>query len=283
MYGGGGGGDADVARKVGRAMIRFRPIAPKPAAGSPSAVAAAAEAAAAPRRPKRKGSANPASGASGRKPRKAEANPSPSSSTIVTLSLIPETPERKGDREVAPKRSPSFPSPPSAVVVPRVVPPVGAIGSWVTVECVTETDAWREGEVAWRSDEAVAAALAADECPGFVSDEWDRVTWINEAYRRMVVGTAQRCSSLEGGGAAEKEEEVRVGLVSQGLLPAVGRCRAFTCWVRVWYARRLRRTKGPPSLPPPSSSSLAAPCDVWRLDGGVCAWRLDVKAALSLS
>ncbi|THU46626.1 hypothetical protein C4D60_Mb09t06910 [Musa balbisiana] len=277
MYG--GGGDADVARKVGRVMIRFRPIAPKPAAGSLSAVAAPAEAAVAARRPKRKGSANPASGASGRKPRKEEANPSPSS-TIVTLSLIPETPERKGDREAAPKRSTSFPSPPSAVVVPRVVPPVGAIGSWVTVECVT--DAWREGEVAWRSDEAVAAAaaLAADECPGFVSDEWDRVTWINEAYRRMVVGTAQRCSSLKGGGAAEKEEEVRVGLVTQGLLPASGRCWAFTCWVRVWYAWRLRRTKGPPS---PSSSSLAAPCDVWRLDGGVCAWRLDVKAALSLS
>ncbi|CAL9135258.1 unnamed protein product [Musa textilis] len=272
MYG--GGGDADVARKVGRVMIRFRPIAPKPAAGSPLAVAAPAEAAAAARRPKRKGSANPGSGASGRKPRKAEANPSPSSSTIVTLSLISETPERKGDPDAAPKRSPSFPSPPSAVAVPRVVPPVGVIGSWVTVECVT--DAWREGDVVWRRDEAVAAALAADECPGFVSDEWDRVTWINEAYRRMVVGTAQRCSSLEGGGAEEKEEEVRVGLVTQGLLPAAGRCRAFTCWVRVRYARRLRRTKGPPS-------PLAAPCDVWRLDGGVCAWRLDVKAALSLS
>ncbi|KAJ8458424.1 hypothetical protein OPV22_031350 [Ensete ventricosum] len=256
-------------------MIRFRPIAPKPAAGSPSTVAAPVEAAAAARRPKRKGSAGPACGKSGRKPRKAEANPSPSSSTMVTLSLIPETPERKGDPETAPKR---FPSPPSAVVVPHVVPPVGATGSWVTVECVT--DAWREGEVAWRGNEAVAAALAADECPGFMSDEWDRVTWINEAYRRMAVGTAQHCSSLEGGGAEEKEEDVRVGLVTQGLLPAAERCRAFTCWVRVRYASRLRRTKGPPS---PSSSSLAAPCDVWRLDGGVCAWRLDVKAALSLS
>ncbi|RWW47699.1 hypothetical protein BHE74_00046283 [Ensete ventricosum] len=191
-------------------MIRFRPIAPKPAAGSPSTVAAPVEAAAAARRPKRKGSAGPACGKSGRKPRKAEANPSPSSSTMVTLSLIPETPERKGDPETAPKR---FPSPPSAVVVPHVVPPVGATGSWVTVECVT--DAWREGEVAWRGNEAVAAALAADECPGFMSDEWDRVTWINEAYRRMAVGTAQHCSSLEGGGAEEKEEEVRVGLPTE--------------------------------------------------------------------
>ncbi|KAK7858074.1 hypothetical protein CFP56_014543 [Quercus suber] len=29
-------------------------------------------------------------------------------------------------------------------------------------------------------------------------------------------------------------------------------------------------------------SSITLPCDVWRMDGGGFAWRLDVKAALSL-
>ncbi|URE10406.1 hypothetical protein MUK42_21637 [Musa troglodytarum] len=258
MYG--GGGDANVAWKVDRIMLKFRPIAPKPVVGSPTVVAAAPkEASAGARRPKRKGAAISAVAARGRKPRKDEGK-SFSSTTIVTLPLMPETPERKGDPAGAPPKW--CPTPPA--VAPTWMglgEPVRAVVSWVTVECVTDT--WREGEVSWKNDEVARAALAADECPGFVSDEWGGVTLTNEAYRRMV---------LAGGVEEEEEEEVRVGLVTRGLVPAAGTCRAFSCRVRVRHAER---PTGPPSL--------AAPCDVWRLDGGGCAWRLDVKAALSLS
>ncbi|XP_009388299.2 uncharacterized protein LOC103975117 [Musa acuminata AAA Group] len=289
MYG--GGGDANVAWKVDRIMLKFRPIAPKPVVGSPTVVAAAPkEASAGARRPKRKGPAISAAAARGRKPRKVEATPLPppivdegksfSSSTIVTLPLMPETPERKGDPAGAPPKwcpTPAAVAPAwmglgegeaaDVVVAPR---PVRAVVSWVTVECVTDT--WREGEVSWRNDKVARAALAADECPGFVSDEWGGVTWTNEAYRRMVLGEGSGSSSAAGGVKEEEEEEVRVKLVARGLVPAARTCRAFTCRVRVRHAER---PKGPPSL--------AAPCDVWRLDGGGCAWRLDVKAALSLS
>ncbi|RWW35067.1 hypothetical protein GW17_00000121 [Ensete ventricosum] len=289
MYG--GGGDANVAWKVDRIMLKFRPIAPKPVVGPPTVVAAAPkEASAGPRKPKRKGTVISATAARGRKPRKVDAKPPPpivdeGKSSIVTLPLMPETPERKGDQAGAPPKW----CPTPAAVVPTwtglgegeagevtadvvVAPrPVRAVlVSWVTVECVTDT--WREGEVSWKNDKAARAALAADECPGFVSDEWGGVTWTNEAYRRMVVVEGTGSSSAAGGVEEEEEEEVRVGLVTRGLVPAAGACRAFTCRVRVRHAER---PKGPPSL--------AAPCDVWRLDGGGCAWRLDVKAALSLS
>ncbi|CAL9113349.1 unnamed protein product [Musa textilis] len=292
MYG--GGRDAGVAWKVGQIMLRYRPIAPKPAsaAGSPKISPAPTETRAGARRPKRKGSANPSGGGRGRKTAKVDATAGSSSSTnddekssstttttttsssmIVTLPLMPETPERQCDPAESP-RKPSSPLTPAAAALPRVVPPwmgrkeVGgtaaaatALGSWVTVACVT--DSWLEEEVPWRSDEAVTAALALDESPGFVSDGWDRVMWTNEAYRRMVTGR-------EAG--EEQAEVVKVGLLTGGLVPAAAACRAFTCRVRVRPGRE--RT---------SSSPLVAPCDVWRLDSGGCAWRLDVKAALSLS
>lgn len=284
MYGGGRG--ADVAWKVGQIMLRYRPIAPKPGspAGSPKISPAPSETRAAARRPKRKRSANPSGCVRGRKTGKVDAtagssssinddeksSSTTSSSMIVTLPLMPETPERQCEPTESP-RKPSSPLTPAAAALPRVVPPwmgrkevggmVVALGSWVTVACVT--DSWREEEVPWRSDEAVTAALALDESPGFVSDGWDRVMWTNEAYRRMVMGREE---------AEEQAEDVKVGLVTGGLVPAAAACRAFTCRVRVRPGKE--RT---------SSSPLAAPCDVWRLDSGGCAWRLDVKAALSLS
>ncbi|CAL9114975.1 uncharacterized protein LOC135633066 [Musa acuminata AAA Group] len=285
MYG--GGRDADVAWKVGQIMLRYRPIAPKPTspAGSPKISPVPAETRAAARRPKRKGSANPSGGGRGRKTGKVDvtagssssinddeksSSTTTSSSMIVTLPLMPETPERQCELAESP-RKPSSPITPDAAALPRVVPPwmgqkqvggaVVALGSWVTVACVT--DSWREEDVPWRSDEAVTAALSLDESPGFVSDGWDRVMWTNEAYRRMVMGREE---------GEEQAEEVKVGLVTGGLVPAAAACRAFTCRVRVR-----------PGTERTSSSPLAAPCDVWRLDSGGCAWRLDVKAALSLS
>lgn len=289
-----GGGDAAAAWRMGRIMLRFRPIAPKPvvdSSGAASASEATAAASSVGRKTRRKGSGGPR----GRKARKAEtlrsssskndaASSSPTTSSpsmIVTLSLMPETPERRDDR-AAERRCLGSEQPLAAASVPAwmdrgregetagIASPVTAVlgsYSWVTVECVE--DMWREREIPWRSDEAVWAALAEDDCPGFVSDEWDRVTWANEAYRRMVAGVPP-----EGRGT---KEEVRVGLLTRGAVPGEAP-RAFTCRVRVHYSRRAGRGKGASC-----SSSLAAPCDVWRLDGGGSAWRLDLKSALSLS
>lgn len=199
---------------------------------------------------------------------------------MVTLPLMPETPERK---EAAP--------PAGVAAMPYVIPawlrareggaggcgggevvaprPVRLAGTWVTVECVTDT--WRDAEVCAGGDGVVRAALEADDaCPGFISDAWDRVMWTNEAYRRMVVGPAGENGKNEAAAAEDEEEVVMVALVTRGMMP-FPTCRAFTCRVRVRYAS-WRRGRG----------SLTAPCDVWRLDDGGYAWRLDVKAALSL-
>ncbi|XP_042417755.1 uncharacterized protein LOC122039193 [Zingiber officinale] len=293
MYG--GGGDAEAAWRMGRIMLRFRPIAPKPAAGSSEVVSAVSELSPLGRKTRRKGSG---AASRGRKKRKVEAKPSPyckddqkaselsssanttttiCSPTIVTLPLMPEADERRGDTAERQRTSSGSERPLLAPgwigceeAAARAPWLVTAVGSWVTVESVTDT--WREWEVAWRSDEAVRAALAVDECPGLISDEWNRVTWTNEAYRRMVAGD----SSDEGAGGGRAEEEARVRLVARAAVPAADACRAFTCRMRVHYRKQ-------PGRPERALSSLAAPCDVWRLDDGGRAWRIDVKAALSLS
>nr|CAD1819999.1 unnamed protein product [Ananas comosus var. bracteatus] len=237
-------------------------------------------------------------GEEGRRPRRATVEERSSSSSssaehtsaIVTLPLMPESPEtaKAGGAPAAPDPAPegipgwllraaaaaAAAARPAEVVVPR---PVRPAGSWVTVESVVDT--WRDGE-AGAARELVRPALDDEEAPVFVSDRWERVTWTNEAYRRMVVGPAKSAGADNDDAGdddaadddGEEEEEVRVGLVTKGHVPEWGTCGAFTCRVRVRYACR-RKGRG----------SLAAPCDVWRSDGGCYTWRLDVKAALSLS
>lgn len=268
---------ADVAWKVGRIMLKYRPIAPKPASScSSGAGAAGAGALEASRttRGKRKSCAKECK-------RERKSTKKEESSTITTLPLMPETPERKEEPAPAPTTSsdtaspaasfeghvpapPRFPCAPTwQVVAPR---PVRPVGSWVTVEKVTDT--WRSGEPVLWDEEAVKRILERDTCPAFVSDELEAVTWTNSAYKKMVVGTTATAEEVE---EEEGEEEVRVALVSRaGMVPEGVTC--FTCRVRVRYACRSRR----------GTMSMAAPCDVWRLADGKLVWRLDVKAALSL-
>lgn len=267
------GGETDVAWRIGRIMLKYRPIAPKPAVMAP-AVPASTDLKSAPSngRLKRKAPAVTAPGTRpgskrGRKPKKVvnmsttlpqteereEKCSSSSSSTttttsvdsssLVTLPLMPETPEMKP----APITSPANKAV-TAVVVPT---PVRPVGSWVTVEGLTDI---------WREEVPVMPGINSDEVPALVSDGWGRVTWANASYKNLVTG---------GG---EEGDEVRVDLVTRSLVPAWGTCGGFTCRVRVRYACRKK-----------GKVSLAAPCDVWRVDGGGYAWRLDVKAALSLS
>ncbi|KAJ6776897.1 hypothetical protein OIU74_000971 [Salix koriyanagi] len=60
-------------------------------------------------------------------------------------------------------------------------------------------------------------------------------------------------------------------VIKEKLLRFVDCASAFSCWVRLqnsWQKEKCSKT--------------AVPCDVWRMDFGGFAWRLDVDSALSL-
>lgn len=287
--------------KVDRIMLKFRPIAPKPAAAgsSVSGTTTPPQKSEVPVRTGRwkrryvkdnKNSNNNKRSSSGgcsptpsrrkRKARSVEENESSAKTvsggeTVVTLPLLSESPERKDNSvDVMKKNAPIWLSfggnqgnnsdnsnnngqlqgvgmDRSVVMFPQ---PVRVVGSWVKVESVT--DAWVEGYGLGRTDEEKLINLERDSCPGFISDGLNRVRWANKAYKAMV-----------GDGAGE----VVVWLVMKDdvRLPESKSMAAFTCRVRVVRCGK-------------EKNSLILPCDVWRMDGGGFAWRLDTEAALSL-
>ncbi|XP_028786157.1 uncharacterized protein LOC114742068 isoform X1 [Neltuma alba] len=138
-----------------------------------------------------------------------------------------------------------------------VMPPVRkSVETLVTVECVSETcmDALGLGY----TDMEKLTNLGGDSCPGFVSDGLNRVVWVNRAFRKMFMSLDHQ----------DKEEppEMEVRLVMRERLAY----SAFTCQLKVQYTWWKEKF------------SQMVPCDAWRMDGGGFAWRLDVKAALSL-
>ncbi|VVA21772.1 PREDICTED: unnamed product [Prunus dulcis] len=143
--------------------------------------------------------------------------------------------------------------------------PVRVMGSCVTVDCVTDT--WVGGNGLGRTDVERRMNLERDTCPGFVSDGTGRAVWTNGAYRSMV--------------GEQEERETMVWLVTkERAAKAVGvmsnyDTAAFSCRVRVQYS-------GCGGSSARDWSSLTLPCDVWRMESGGFAWRLDVKAALCL-
>ncbi|KAM1511558.1 hypothetical protein ACFX1Z_023230 [Malus domestica] len=134
-----------------------------------------------------------------------------------------------------------------------------AMQSWVTVECVTGTCMNAHGtfgSVRTRDVEGMRSDLEGDTCPGLISDGQNRVQWLNEAFKKMV--SQQKCAA-----------EIAVWLVVKEKLPYAD-ALALTCQVKLQYAVGKERC------------SRIVPCDLWRMDGGGFAWRLDVKAALTL-
>ncbi|KAM7509244.1 hypothetical protein LguiA_019697 [Lonicera macranthoides] len=130
------------------------------------------------------------------------------------------------------------------------------VESWVTMECVTdgcENQGWLGG-----TDAEMLRNLEGDTCPGFVFDGVDVVQWVNLSYKRMVVGPA-----------AAEDDEVVVWVAVKGRFPAER--GAFTCRLRVVYCRNERE-----------KHKVTVPCDVWKMEYGGFACRLDVEAALSL-
>ncbi|OMP05534.1 hypothetical protein COLO4_08782 [Corchorus olitorius] len=135
---------------------------------------------------------------------------------------------------------------------------VTVVESWVTVECVTDT--CMEGRELGSTDVERMKNLEADTCPGFISDGLNRVQWVNGAYKRMLtVGKL----GFEG-----VTPEIMVWVVIKQELPRF--CTAFSCKVRLQYTWQKEKC------------SRMLPCDVWKMDSGGFAWRLDVEAALSL-
>ncbi|XP_050380747.1 uncharacterized protein LOC126797987 [Argentina anserina] len=153
----------------------------------------------------------------------------------------------------------------SAVDQTAVVERMGRVESWVTVECVTGTCRKvqpPQGFGIISTDEERMRSLEVDSCPGFISDSWNKVRWLNGPFRRMVAMTWQ-------------VPEVAVWLAMNEELP--GTHSAFTCQVKLSF------TAGNNEKEKYCSYSQMVPCDLWRMDGGGFAWRLDVRAALTLA
>ncbi|XP_047341113.1 uncharacterized protein LOC124944814 [Impatiens glandulifera] len=138
----------------------------------------------------------------------------------------------------------------------RVITP-RAPTSIVTVERLTET--WVEEYGLGYSDGERVSRLNMDACPGFVSDGFGRVIWTNGAYRREIM--------VDEGGGGGGEVLVFLVIKEENISILIRGAAAFTCRVRLQYGCR---------------SMASIPCDAWRMDAGGFAWRLDMKAALTL-
>lgn len=132
------------------------------------------------------------------------------------------------------------------------------IETWVTVEKVTNT--CMDGVGLGFSDVDKMNNIRLAPCPGFVSDFSGKVQWVNEAYKKLV--------SDEEDNKEHQPTEFGVQLVVKEELPYS--YPSFACTVRLEYALGWRKR------------SRIVPCDVWRMDFGGFAWKLDIKASLSL-
>ncbi|KAK4754684.1 hypothetical protein SAY87_002788 [Trapa incisa] len=183
-----------------------------------------------------------------------------SSSAAAVQSSIHISPS--SNPSLTPKPQPWLPNCMSLHLTDPTTTTARRIESWITVEIIS-TCACPYALQLGRSDEEKAGRLGSSACPGLVFDLSNQVLWINIGYLEMV----RRGFGATDDRAESAEMAVAVGLsvrVEVGGLPRW--CEAFTCRVRVREERRSR----------------VVPCDVWRMDSGGFAWRLDVKAALSL-
>ncbi|KAG5254436.1 von willebrand factor domain protein [Salix suchowensis] len=190
-------------------------------------------------------------------------------SSSVTLQLLPEGSESK-DGESQERIGKTWYNQ-TFVMLPQKRETTVA-ESWVTVECVTDSTCMDERAVLLGcTDVERMRNLEEDTCPGFISDGLNHVQWMNGAYRKMVE-TARKEVSKERVQLYNTAPEVMVRLViKEKLLRFVDCASAFSCWVRLqnsWQKEKCSKT--------------AVPCDVWRMDFGGFAWRLDVDSALSL-
>ncbi|CAK7328258.1 unnamed protein product [Dovyalis caffra] len=144
---------------------------------------------------------------------------------------------------------------------------------WVTVECVTDIySTCMDGRAIslGSTDVERMRNLEEDTCPGFISDGLNHVPWINGAYKKMVEMVKKEDDKEIAQLYNTAEVMIRL-VIKEKLLPFVACSSAFSCWVTLQNAWQKEKC-----------SQMVVPCDVWRMDCGGFAWRLDVEAALSL-
>lgn len=264
--------------KVDRIMLRFRPIAPKPATGgsvsggsSPESGDACVKTGRGKRKYVKDNNNNNSKRCNTKKRKVSSEEAGSGGDPVVTLSLLPETPDRKESPATDKKQGKNVPiwlsfnrgkqkkdnreicgmgdvavSPDPTVVKP--------VRSYLTVECVSET--WVDGDGLGYTNEERMMNLEEDTCPALISDGQNRVLWANKAYREVV-------------GQGQGQGEMVVWLLMKEWVSLPVTCPAFTCRVSWVTCGKEKKT-------------LTCPCDVWKMNGGGFAWRLDVKAALCL-
>ncbi|KAE9619873.1 hypothetical protein Lal_00040276 [Lupinus albus] len=141
-------------------------------------------------------------------------------------------------------------------------PPSAVVESWITVESVSDTCMSGGEESLGCTDAEKLKNLETDTCPGFISDGYWKVRWLNDAFKKMILSEKEKeeCSEMV----------VLLKVKDNSVLRCCYSYPSFTCSVRLQYTcLKEKCTK-------------MVPCDVWRLESNGFAWRLDVKAALSL-
>ncbi|KAF3506912.1 hypothetical protein F2Q69_00005542 [Brassica cretica] len=249
-----------------RIMLRFRPIAPKPTTdygcgGKPvSSGESCAGSSNVSFRGKRKCQQTENGVTARRCTRRKRLNKTVAhgGDALVTLSLLPEIPGQSAftdtklsvaSAEKQKRQGPfwlSF-SDGGGMITPtyqsvEVMRRTVVISSCMTVERVT--DAWNDGYGLGRSDEERKMNLVRDTCPGFISD---------------------------GSGAPENKSGDSFHVIVRLVMRERPMLTAFTCRVTLQFTCQDRER-----------CSVTVPCDVWRMDDGGFAWKLDVKAALCL-
>ncbi|KAK1410049.1 hypothetical protein QVD17_36590 [Tagetes erecta] len=134
------------------------------------------------------------------------------------------------------------------------------VESWITIESVS--GACEERRLIGCTDYETWKNLERDSCPGFISNGYDEVLWVNPAYRRML--------DLDCDGGAPVSEVAVWLTVKVDKSTVMKYLPAFSCRVKIEY--RLMEKK----------RRMMVPCDVCVMDSGVFAWLLDVRFALSL-
>ncbi|CAA3012693.1 Hypothetical predicted protein [Olea europaea subsp. europaea] len=282
-FSGGGAYDTTI---INRIMLRYRPIAPKPVSDgsvSGSTVAEIKSGVGNKRRTKRKyvrvkktarrcNSSKMLNKSEDRKD--LDINRSD-----VTLQLLPEMTALRDSKATGSSTNMDFPvekppilinfdnsenncggaytvSLPERSDLTEVVPAKRVVESWIMVDKIT--NAWVDGRGLGCTDTEKKKNLEMDTCPGLISDGLNRVQWVNCAYRRMVAPPER----------GDPPAETAVWLVVNEKISVPW--QAFACTVRVVYTWRKER------------HSQTMPCDVWKMEFGGFAWRLDANAALSL-
>ncbi|KAL3636672.1 hypothetical protein CASFOL_018971 [Castilleja foliolosa] len=261
---------SDCQSVVNRIMLRFRPIAPKPLdVCEPEKYNKDG----AWRRTKRKYVR--IRGRQGKtKDEKNSPPPLPENSSIedesspeklaVTLQLLPERPD------TSPERSNNITDPCNYQVTAEIcgegsediITAGTVVETTIIVDLVTVRFGHDEVGLGF-SDEEIIYRLKKDTCPGFISDWTNKVIWVNEAYKNMVM-------AVEDGETSAAEKGFLVYLEVKDELPRF--YPSFACRVRVIQ----RSGQG-------QKWNKIVPCDVWRMEFDRFAWRLDVNTALSLS